>query len=357
MNILVTGGLGYIGSHTIIKLLSDGHNIIVIDNLSNSQKNILDKIAIISKLDKRNRSRLNFEKGDIRIKDNINKIFNNYKKKNLKIEAVIHFAGLKSVNESIINPSLYWEVNVMGTFNLLDVMNKNNCKIIIFSSSCTVYGDSHKKPIEENNLKNPCNPYGFSKLAVEMYLQSIAKCNDFNSSIKETHDDWKIGILRYFNPLGAHKSGIIGENPKGIPNNILPLITKVAINELEKIIIFGKDYPTRDGTAIRDYIHVMDLANGHASTLNYLLVNDPQLLTLNLGTGKGTSVLELINTFSEVNNVKINFEYGQRRKGDAIIAVANPNLSKNILGWEPRFNINDMCIDSWRWQQNLSSKN
>ncbi len=258
-----------------------------------------------------------------------------------KIEAVIHFAGLKSVYDSILNPISYWENNVVGTINLLKTMNKYNCKTIVFSSSATVYKAKSNELLKEEDICEPVNPYGYSKLTIERILGDL-----YNSE----PSNWKIASLRYFNPVGAHQYGMIGEDPNGPPNNLYPQITKVAIGKLDRINIFGSDWDTKDGTGIRDYIHVMDLAEGHFSALNHLLNEKPQNLTINLGTGKGTSVLELIKTFQKVNKVNIPYSFVNRRQGDNAFVVADISLAKSILNWKPKRNIEDICKSGWNWQ-------
>tara|TARA_B100000242_G_scaffold294243_1_gene275705 strand:- start:3351 stop:4406 length:1056 start_codon:yes stop_codon:yes gene_type:complete len=340
--ILVTGGTGYIGSHTCLKLLENNYKVIVFDSLINSSEIVINKLKDllrhrINNIDER----IIFFQGDIRNKESIEKIFEKYSIKKNFIKAVIHFAGLKSVSESIQNPILYWDVNIKGSINLLEVMQKYGCKNIIFSSSATIYSQKNKIPYNENGRLFPINPYGNTKLTIENLLKDI-----YNSQPKE----WRICNLRYFNPLGAHPSGVIGENPKGIPNNIFPIILNVASNKLSKIQIFGNDWNTNDGTCIRDYIHVMDLAEGHIASLNYLLINNPQINNFNLGTGLGTSVLSLINTFEETNNIPIPYEFIRRREGDLPFVVADIKKSKEILNWVPKFNIKDMCKDGWKWK-------
>ena len=340
-NILVTGGTGFIGSHTCYSLLSEGYEIYVVDSLVNSSKKSIEQIKKIFKsynIDKSNNIR--FFEGDIRNKDFINFVFNSAKQDNKPIDAVIHFAALKSVSESALKPLEYWENNVLGSYNLFKSMKENNCKTIVFSSSATVYGLSSEKLLSEENQLKPINPYGSTKLAVENLLNDI---------FRDKCGNWKIAILRYFNPIGAHKSGWIGENPMEKPNNIFPVIINSAYTK-EKLRVFGKDWDTFDGTCIRDYIHVMDLADGHLKALNFLLKNKPKILTLNIGTGKGISVLELIKTFEIVNNVTVPFEFEERRDGDVCKLVADNTKTKNILSWSPSKSLEEMCIDGWRWK-------
>ena len=345
-NILVTGGTGFIGSHTCYSLLSEGYEIYVVDSLVNSSKKSIEQIKKIFKsynIDKSNNIR--FFEGDIRNKDFINFVFNSAKQDNKPIDAVIHFAALKSVSESTLKPLEYWENNVLGSYNLFKSMKENNCKTIVFSSSATVYGLSSEKLLSEENQLKPINPYGSTKLAVENLLNDI---------FRDKCGNWKIAILRYFNPIGAHKSGWIGENPMEKPNNIFPIIINSAYTK-EKLRVFGKDWDTFDGTCIRDYIHVMDLADGHLKALDFLLKNNPKILTLNIGTGKGISVLELIKTFEIVNNVTVPFEFEERRDGDVCKLVADNIKTKNILSWSPSRSLEEMCIDGWRWK-NLNPK-
>ena len=345
-NILVTGGTGFIGSHTCYSLLSEGYEIYVVDSLVNSSKKSIEQIKKIFKsynIDKSNNIR--FFEGDIRNKDFINFVFNSAKQDNKPIDAVIHFAALKSVSESTLKPLEYWENNVLGSYNLFKSMKENNCKTIVFSSSATVYGLSSEKLLSEENQLKPINPYGSTKLAVENLLNDI---------FRDKCGNWKIAILRYFNPIGAHKSGWIGENPMEKPNNIFPIIINSAYTK-EKLRVFGKDWDTFDGTCIRDYIHVMDLADGHLKALDFLLKNKPKILTLNIGTGKGISVLELIKTFEIVNNVTVPFEFEERRDGDVCKLVADNIKTKNILSWSPSRSLEEMCIDGWRWK-NLNPK-
>ena len=287
------------------------------------------------------KNNLHLIKGDIRNKGDIEKVFLTSKKYNKIIQSVIHFAGLKSVYNSLKNPLEYWENNVTGTLNLLKIMEKYNCRNIVFSSSATVYKAQSNKLINEKDICEPINPYGNTKLSIENILKDL-----HNSQPNK----WRIASLRYFNPVGAHKSGFIGEDPLGKPNNIFPQITRVAMGKLEKINIFGSDWPTYDGTGVRDYIHVMDLAEGHIKTLNYITNEKPQILTINLGTGKGTSVLELIKTFEKVNNVSIPFIFMNRRSGDHAFVVADNSLAKSILNWRPKRNVEDICRDGWNWQ-------
>ena len=340
-NILVTGGSGFIGSHTCLHLLENGYRVIIFDSLINSSFKVINKILNSLENEKESQENLIFIKGDLRDKEAINKVFKKYTKNNLRIDAVIHFGGLKSVSESIKNPLNYWDNNVKGTINLLNIMELYKCFKIVFSSSATIYGESFKnKLILEDYKVQPINPYGQTKAVIENLLRDLV-------NIKNSK--WSIAILRYFNPIGSHHLGLIGENPKGQPNNLLPIINMVALGKKNKLDIFGNDWDTKDGTGVRDYIHIMDLAEGHILTLEYLLKNRSNFITLNLGTGRGTSVLELVKIFSEVNKVKIPYRFVDRRDGDIPFSVADNSLAKNILNWTPKRNISDMCIDSWNW--------
>ncbi len=341
-SILVTGGAGFIGSHTCLLLIERGYDIFVLDSYINSSRESLDKVLLILR-DKgiNTENKLHLFEGDIKNPHDIERVFINSSKLNKVIESVIHFAGLKSVSESVLNPLNYWQNNVTGTINLLKIMDKYNCRNIVFSSSATVYKAKSEKLLNENDFCKPVNPYGDTKLTIEIILKNL-----YDSDPSQ----WRIASLRYFNPVGAHESSYIGEDPNGRPNNIYPQITKVAIGKQDQIQIFGSDWPTRDGTGVRDYIHVMDLAEGHLSALNYLTNEKPQNLIINLGTGKGTSVLELIKIFQKVNNVKIPFSFVDRRSGDNAFVVADNSLAKQILNWEPKRNIEDICKNGWDWQ-------
>ena len=340
-SILVTGGCGYIGSHAVLSLLENGYFVHVFDSNVNSSSKVLKRFSkILSQENKILSNNLKFHKGDIRLIENIDKVFANAIKENHKINEVIHFAGLKSIEESFKYPFLYWENNVFGTINLLNIMDKYDCKTIIFSSSATIYENLGKKKIKENALIKPINPYGRNKSTIELFLNDIYESDPKN---------WKIINLRYFNPIGAHSSGQLGENTIGLVNNIFPLILKVASKNIKEFKIFGNDWNTKDGTCIRDYIHVMDLVNGHVAALNYLHRNNPQLLNLNIGTGLGTSVLELIKTFEIVNNVKVPYSFAGRRKGDIGYVVADNSKILKTLRWKPLRSLEDMCKDGWNW--------
>ncbi len=341
--ILVTGGVGFIGSHTSLLLIEKGYEILIVDSLVNSSIKAFERInKIIDTKFLKMKKNLSFFRGDLRNESFIRDIFSNQYKIGKPITGVIHFAGLKSINESINDPLRYWDFNLVSTINLLKVMDSFDCKTIVFSSSASVYGAAKINLINEDQELNPINPYGLTKLTIENVLANL-----YESSLKE----WKIINLRYFNPIGAHPSGLIGEVPIGIPNNIFPLIMQVALGKIECFKIYGNDWPTRDGTCIRDYIHVMDLANGHFYALEHLINNSPKILNFNLGTGIGTSVLELINTFQRVNKINVPFEFIDRRKGDAAIVVADNSLVKKILRWKPERNLEDMCIDGWKWKK------
>ncbi len=343
-SILVTGGTGFIGSHTCLVLLEKGYNLFILDSFVNSSSQSIEKIILIlNQIDKDINRKIHLIKGDIKHQSDIENVFQISNKLNKPIKAVIHFAGLKSVSDSILDPINYWENNVSGTINLCKIMEKYNCKNILFSSSATVYKSESNKLLSEDNICEPYNPYGCTKFTVERILSDIS-----NRELSE----WRIVCLRYFNPVGAHKSGLIGENPLGKPNNIFPQLTRVAIGKQSKIYIFGSDWPTNDGTCVRDYIHVMDLAEGHLSALNYLLKEKPQFKAINLGTGIGTSVLEFIRIFEKVNNVAIPYSFRDRRNGDKSFLVADNSLAKSLLNWIPKRNIEDICRDGWNWQKN-----
>lgn len=341
MSILVTGGAGYIGSHTCIKLLNNHHHIYVLDSFVNSTPISLKRISRLVSKDININENLKVFCGDLRKESDIKKVFEAALKQNQPIEAVVHFAGLKAVEESNKIPLEYWDFNVLGTVSLLKIMQKYNCYTLVFSSSATIYRSNTCRLIKEDAELKTINPYGTTKFVIEKMLEDIYK-----SKI----DKWKIAKLRYFNPIGAHPSGLIGEDPLGKPNNLFPQITKVAIGNLKEIKVFGKDWPTCDGTGVRDYIHVMDLAEGHLLVLELLIKEKPQILSMNLGTGKGTSVLELISAFERVNRVRIPYSFANRRVGDYGFVVADNNLAKSVLKWEPRMSIEEMCRDGYLWQ-------
>jgi len=339
MKILVTGGAGYIGSHICVELLESGHQVLVLDNLSNSKLNNLEKVSQIVNIqlnDKTKESDFSFIKGDVRDKKLLVKLFSSN-----KIDGVIHLAGFKAVGESVEKPIKYYNNNVVGSIVLIEVMKSFNCKTFVFSSSATVYGDPHAVPIQESFPISATNPYGQSKLIIENLLRDIFIADD----------NWHIAVLRYFNPIGAHKSGLIGDNPNDIPNNLMPYISQVAIGKLKVLNIFGDDYDTHDGTGVRDYIHVVDLAKGHVKVLSAMEGN-PQVLVLNLGTGVGYSVLDLVKTFERVSGKKIPYKIQSRRPGDISECYADPTLAKDKIGWETEKNLEKMCLDTWNFQLN-----
>lgn len=325
--ILITGGTGYIGSHTAVKLLEQNENIILLDNLYNSKPEVRNSIETITGIKPK------FYETDILDKNALDKIF-----KENQIHCVIHFAGLKAVGESVEKPLKYFNNNIAGTINLLMTMQKYNCKKIIFSSSATVYGTTQTMPLDENSPTGVTNPYGRTKLVIEDMLK------DLSNSDKE----WGIVLLRYFNPIGAHKSGLIGENPNGIPNNLMPYICKVASGELPHLNVFGNDYDTIDGTGVRDYIHVEDLAEGHVKAYEKI-INENGLHVYNLGTGTGYSVLQVINAFEKANNIKINYKIAPRRAGDVATVYADIKKAETELKFKAKYNIEDMCRDSWNF--------
>lgn len=329
MAILVTGGTGYIGSHTVIELISNGYDVVIVDNLSNSKINVLDRIELISGV------RVKFYEIDCCDKEKMRTIFENE-----KIDGVIHFAGLKAVGESCKMPLKYYKNNIDSTIALLELMIEYKVNNFIFSSSATVYGTPKVVPItEETPIGGTTNPYGTTKLIIEGILQDLHK----------VHPDFNMCLLRYFNPIGAHKSGLIGEDPNGIPNNLMPYITQVAIGKREYLGVFGNDYNTVDGTGVRDYIHVVDLALGHVKALEKMN-KDSGLFIYNLGTGKGTSVLEMVHAFEEANNLKINYKIMERRSGDIDECYADCSKANNELNWKAQYTVLDACRDSWNWQ-------
>ena len=331
MKILVTGGAGFIGSHTVVELQEAGYDVVVMDNLSNSSEKSLERVQKITG------KAVPFYKADILDREALEQIFSEQ-----EIGAVIHFAGLKAVGESVGKPWEYYENNIAGTLTLVDVMRKHNVKNIIFSSSATVYGNPAFIPITEECPKGQCtNPYGWTKSMLEQILSDIQKADP----------EWNVILLRYFNPIGAHKSGTIGENPNGIPNNLMPYITQVAVGKRQELGVFGNDYNTHDGTGVRDYIHVVDLAQGHVKALKKIEEN-AGLKIYNLGTGVGYSVLDVVKNFEDATGVKIPYSIKPRRAGDIDSCYADASLAKEELGWEAKYGIREMCEDSWRWQKN-----
>ena len=331
MAVLVTGGARYIGSHTVVELQNAGYDVVVLDNLSNASEKALDRVSKITG------KPVKFYKADILDRDALNDIFDKE-----TIESCIHFAGLKAVGESVVKPWEYYENNIAGTLTLVDVMRKHNVKNIIFSSSATVYGDPAQIPITEECPKGQCtNPYGWTKSMLEQVLTDIQKADP----------EWNVMLLRYFNPIGAHKSGTIGENPNGIPNNLMPYITQVAVGKLKELGVFGNDYDTPDGTGVRDYIHVVDLAKGHVKALKKIGEN-PGLAIYNLGTGKGYSVLDIVKNFEAATGVKIPYVIKPRRAGDIATCYCDASKAEKELGWKAENGIREMCEDSWRWQSN-----
>ena len=344
-NILITGGCGFIGSHTCIQLLKDGNNVCVIDSLINSSEKTILKINKILKLSNyENKGNLIFKKGDLKDKDFLKNVFNDFTETNKTFDAVFHFAGLKSVTESVITPLRYWRENLNITLNLLEIMNDFDCNKLVFSSSASLYAPNDKGIFTESSPRNPINPYGKTKLAIEKILEDL-----FLSDIKK----WKIANLRYFNPVGAHESGLIGENPLITPTNLFPIILKVAKGRIKKLPIYGGDWPTKDGTCIRDYIHIMDLADAHIAALNFLDQNRPQINSFNIGTGTGNSVMEIVRTFKKVNNISVPYEFKKRRIGDPAITIADNRKALKFLNWSPKRNINDMCCDAWRYSNHF----
>ncbi len=330
MKILVTGGLGYIGSHTCVELLNEGHDVVVIDNLSNSKIDVKDKIEEITS------KKISFYEGDMLDKSALDKIF-----KENKIDAVIHFAGFKAVGESVKKPLMYYRNNIDSTLNLVEAMNEAGCKNLVFSSSATIYGvQESPKYVETMERKTPASPYGKTKSMIEEILEDLYTSDN----------EWNITLLRYFNPIGAHESGLIGEDPNGIPNNLMPYILKVAAHELECLTIFGNDYETPDGTCIRDYIHVVDLARGHVSALSNM-GNTSEVHIYNLGSGKGSSVNEIVTAFEKVNDLELNYKYGDRREGDLPEYFADPTKALNELNWKTEKTLEDMCRDAWNFQK------
>lgn len=328
--VLVTGGAGYIGSHTVLLLLEAGYEVVVLDNLSNSSEESLRRVQTLTGRE------LTFIKGDIRDGECLDTLFSDH-----DIASVIHFAGLKAVGESVAQPLRYYDCNVVGTIRLLEAMDRAGVQRLVFSSSATVYGDPASVPIREDSPLCATNPYGATKLHIENMLRDLYRADN----------RWGLVLLRYFNPVGAHESGKIGEDPAGIPNNLMPYIAQVAVGKRDKLSVFGDDYPTPDGTGIRDYIHVMDLAAGHVAALKAMSDNGG-LVTANLGTGQGYSVLQMVNAFEKISGREIPFEIVDRRPGDVAKCYADPFQAEKVLGWKAERSINDMCRDHWRWQEN-----
>ncbi|MEH6457522.1 MAG: UDP-glucose 4-epimerase GalE [Cocleimonas sp.] len=335
MKILVTGGAGYIGSHTNVELITAGFDVVVLDNLSNSKAESLVRVEKITG------QKITFVEGDVRDRTCLQSIFNNH-----KIEAVIHFAGLKAVGESCEKPLSYYDNNVYGSLVLAQEMEKASIKRLVFSSSATVYGDPEKLPLTEDMSLSTTNPYGASKLMVENIYRDLEASDRLNSSIVP----WSIALLRYFNPVGAHVSGLIGEDPNGIPNNLMPYIAQVAVGKLKTLNVFGGDYPTIDGTGVRDYIHVVDLAKGHVKAVQAMMDGLSGVNAINLGTGNGLSVLQLVKAFEEQNAKPVSFSMVERRAGDVAACYADVNKAKLLLNWQAELDVNAMVKDSWHWQ-------
>ena len=331
--ILVTGGIGYIGSHTTVELMLAGFEVLIVDNLCNSKATVLERIeSIVGR-------RPTFVEADVRDNDSMRALFADH-----HFDAVIHFAGLKSVGESVTQPLRYYDNNVHGSLVLFEAMAEAGVRTLVFSSSATVYGDPQTVPIREDFPLSATNPYGRSKLIIEEILGDIARADV----------SWRIALLRYFNPVGAHESGLIGEDPHGIPNNLMPYIAQVAVGNLAELSVFGSDYPTHDGTGVRDYIHVVDLALGHIAALKALKASEG-MLTINLGTGQGYSVLDVVQAFEAASGRKVPYRIVGRRPGDIAACYADPTLAKTLLGWQAQYSIGEMCRDAWRWQS-LSNK-
>lgn len=329
MKILVTGGAGYIGSHTCLELLNAGDEVVVVDNFSNSKSTSLERVEALTE------KKISFHEGDIRDRAFLSRVFTQH-----QVDAVIHFAGLKAVGESVAHPLRYYDNNVNGSVVLTEVMTEFNVKTIVFSSSATVYDAPGDRQIREDFPLKPTNPYGQSKFMVEQVLRDLSVSDDA----------WNVAILRYFNPVGSHESGMIGEDPNGIPNNLMPFIAQVAVGRRAELSVFGSDYPTPDGTGVRDYIHVVDLAKGHLAALKALVKQQQGLITVNLGTGQGYSVLDMVKAFEVSTGKKIPYKLVDRRPGDIATCYADPSSAKTILGWEANLGIEAMCKDTWHWQ-------
>lgn len=329
MKILVTGGTGYIGSHTVCELLNNNYEVVIVDNLCNSKREVIESVKEITKKD------VSFYEIDLRNREELRSIF-----KENNIDGVIHFAGLKAVGESVKEPLMYYDNNLISTLVLLEVMKEFNCKNIVFSSSATVYGDQgNPKYVETMKKQTPSSPYGKTKDMIEEILEDLYISDN----------EWNITLLRYFNPIGAHETGLIGENPNGIPNNLMPYVLKVAVGELECLTIFGDDYETPDGTCIRDYIHVVDLAKGHLKAIDKIFNQTPSINVYNLGSGNGISVKQIVETFEKVNDIKLNHKYGERREGDLPEYYADPSKALNELNWKTEKTLEDMCKDSYNF--------
>ncbi|KXJ43316.1 MAG: UDP-glucose 4-epimerase [Alcanivorax sp. Nap_24] len=326
--VLVTGGAGYIGSHTVLLLLEAGRRVLVLDNLSNSSREALERVAAITG------KRAEFVEGDIRDTALLDRLFQEH-----RIGSVIHFAGLKAVGESVAQPLRYYDCNVTGSLRLLEAMDRAGVRNLVFSSSATVYGDPASVPIREDFPLSATNPYGATKLHIEDMLRDLHRADP----------RWSVALLRYFNPVGAHESGRIGEDPNGEPNNLMPYVAQVAVGKREQLRVFGDDYDTPDGTGVRDYIHVMDLAEGHLAALD-ALARDGGLITTNLGTGRGYSVLEMVRAFAAASGREVRYQIAERRPGDVASCYADPAHAKQVLGWEAKRGIDTMCADHWRWQ-------
>lgn len=331
MNVLVTGGAGYIGSHTVIELLNNGYDVIIVDNLSNAHE------AVIKRIEKISGKSVYFYKIDLTNEMELNKIFEQH-----NIDMCIHFAALKAVGVSVYKPIEYYHNNIEGTLTLIRIMRNHGCKKLIYSSSATIYGNCNRQPITEICQRGEAtNPYGWTKIMLEQILEDLY-CAE---------PDWSIVMLRYFNPIGAHQSGLLGEDPNGVPTNLMPYITQVAIGRLKKLYIYGHDYNTKDGTCVRDFIHVSDLATGHVCAIKKIETG-PGIYIYNLGTGRGYTVLEVVKTFEEVSGIKIDYQLTDRRKGDVAICYSDPSKAYKELGWKAKYGLFEMCNDSWKWQKN-----
>ena len=333
--LLITGGAGFIGSHTCVVLLEAGHELVVLDSFANSSPVALDRVSELAGRP------VQLVEGDVRDAAILDRLFAEATASDQPIDAVIHFAGLKAVGESVAEPLRYWDVNLCGSRTLLSAMDAHGCRTLVFSSSATLYGYPETVPISESAPIQPINPYGHSKAAVEQLLRDV---------VASAPDRWSIASLRYFNPVGAHPSGRMGEDPNGIPNNLFPFVSQVAIGRREQLQVFGGDWPTHDGSGVRDYIHVMDLAEGHLAALNYLMAEPAQLLEVNLGSGQGHSVLDVVKAFEAASCCAVPYAVVARRTGDAAITVADPSLAEERLGWRTKRSLADMCRDGWAWQ-------